>query len=109
MSDTNTNPLSGAALAVLTERQRQVSGEGWTEEHDDQHHAGELADAAACYAAGARVFRPDGERIRGLWPWSWSDWKPKDPRANLVRAAALLLAEIERLDRARADDGEGEG
>lgn len=36
------------------------------------------------------------------WPWTgWAtEWfKPKDDRYNLVRAAALLLAEIERLDR----------
>lgn len=35
------------------------------------------------------------------WPRSWSRawWKPKNPRRDLVRAAALLIAEIERLDR----------
>jgi hypothetical protein len=26
-------------------------------------------------------------------------WKPKDRRRDLVRAAALIIAEIERLDR----------
>ncbi len=34
------------------------------------------------------------------WPWDASWWKPKDRRSDLVRAAALLVAEIERLDRA---------
>lgn len=37
---------------------------------------------------------------RVLWPWDREWWKPKDRRRNLVRAAALLIAEIERLDRA---------
>jgi hypothetical protein len=31
--------------------------------------------------------------------WDRDSWKPKDRRRNLVRAAALLIAEIERLDR----------
>lgn len=82
---------------VLAERQRQVSVEGWTPEHDDQHAHRELATAAACYAlhasgrTAADVF---------LWPWDHSWWKPTTPRRNLVKAAALILAEIERLDRA---------
>lgn len=32
------------------------------------------------------------------WPFSDLDWKPTDVRRNLVKAAALLLAEIERID-----------
>jgi hypothetical protein len=35
-----------------------------------------------------------------FWPWPPEWWKPCDRRANLVRAAALLIAEIERIDRA---------
>ncbi|AKQ30008.1 TPA: hypothetical protein JI225_05075 [Acinetobacter baumannii] len=38
----------------------------------------------------------------------WSYWKPKSPRQDLVRAAALLIAEIERLDReVKAESKEG--
>jgi hypothetical protein len=33
------------------------------------------------------------------WPWESTAWKPKGTRADLVRAGALILAEIERLDR----------
>ena len=35
------------------------------------------------------------------WPHTWdaSWWKPKDRRRDLVRAGALIIAEIERLDR----------
>ncbi|WP_171346570.1 hypothetical protein [Acinetobacter baumannii] len=32
-------------------------------------------------------------------PFADTFWKPKSPRQDLVRAAALLIAEIERLDR----------
>lgn len=114
------NALTKAAQDVLAERQRQVSVEGWTPEHDDQHGDGSMAQAAACYAAtmaskgqsesfdssGGRgdspVWSRRSFRVPLLWPMSWHAewWKPKDRRRNLVRAAALLLAEIERIDRA---------
>jgi hypothetical protein len=88
--------LSRAAQDVLAERRRQISAEGWTPEHDDQHDDEALAHAAACYAAGNKLLHwHDGGDV---WPWRW-EWKPKDDRRNLVRAAALLLAEIERRDR----------
>jgi hypothetical protein len=34
------------------------------------------------------------------WPWSQDWWKPTNPRRDLVKAGALIAAEIERLDRA---------
>lgn len=94
--------LPKALADVVDERRRQVSDEGWTPEHDDTHSCGEMADAAACYASPA----PWGVRPSSvteppkLWPWSREWWKPRDRRRNLVRAAALIVAEIERLDRA---------
>ncbi len=97
---------SGAFGDVLDERLRQVMEEGWTPEHDDQHSTGQLARAAACYAlSGGGVSRslwPDGPPAGStlFWPWSARWWKPKDARRDLVRAAALLIAEIERIDRA---------
>lgn len=101
----NTGPVApvspdatGAARDVLEERRRQVSAEGWTPEHDDYWHDGELAQAAVCYALG----NPD------LWPWSLMWWKPTDRRRNLVKAGALILAEIERLDRLASAPTHGE-
>jgi len=95
--------LSAAAHDVLAERWRQVAGEGWTPEHDDKHDRGEMAYAAACYALQTRSGVGMGwlhDIIDRLWPWSAEWWKPKTKRANLVRAGALILAEIERIDRA---------
>lgn len=92
--------LSKAASDVLAERQGQIEREGWTPEHDDEHASGELADAAACYALSGDPKVPPPE-----WPWATEWWKPKDRRHDLVRAAALLLAEIERLDRAEQKGG----
>lgn len=93
---------------ICDERRRQIEVEGWTPEHDDTHKYGELARAAAAYARHASC----GDEVRRestkhgvppmVWPWSQSWWKPKDRRSDLVRAAALIVAEIERLDRAAA-------
>jgi hypothetical protein len=96
--------LTAAAHDVLSERRRQIESEGWTSEHDDQHHTGAMAKAAACYA-NPRKHR-DPRIVTPLdWPQEWGAkwWKPKDRRHDLVRAAALILAEIERLDRATDD------
>jgi hypothetical protein len=91
---------NAASRDVLAERARQISDEGWTPEHDDQYTNYELAHAAACYAmlAGTRA-RSDYDQP-ALWPWKRDWWKPRDRRHDLVRAAALILAEIERMDRA---------
>ena len=35
---------------IAEERQRQISVEGWTPQHDDTHTDNSLAKAAACYA-----------------------------------------------------------
>ncbi|MFY3456975.1 hypothetical protein ACOTJD_09960 [Achromobacter xylosoxidans] len=90
-----------AARDVLAERQRQISVEGWTPAHDDQHHLGQLASAAGCYAMFTQAY-PPGDPV-DFWPWARAWWKPSaGPRRNLVKAGALILAEIERLDRAAA-------
>ncbi|HHW2459226.1 TPA: AAA family ATPase [Pseudomonas aeruginosa] len=39
------------------------------------------------------------------WPWDEQWWKPTSARRDLVKACALALAEIERLDRAAASQG----
>lgn len=93
--------LQQSALAdVMTERQRQIDAEGWTPQHDDEHTGGEIADAAACYARLGSGWSVWG--VLRWWPWE-KDWlKPSEPRRSLVKAGALILAEIERLDRAAA-------
>lgn len=102
---------------IAAERRRQVEGEGWTPDHDDAHGGGELASAAACYALPPGKLAMDGgywtyggrdpelsKFIRAkpqLWPWHADWWKPASRRRDLIRAAALIVAEIERLDRAK--------
>lgn len=79
---------------VYEERRRQVITEGWTPEHDDHHADGSMALAAALYAIA-----DEDEPCPPIWPWESHWWKPRDKRRNLVRAAALIVAEIERLQR----------
>lgn len=97
---------TAAARDVLAERQRQISVEGWTPGDDDLHRNGELAEASAAYAQEAAA--PCGGLPMG-WPWAMHWWKPTTPRRNLVKAGALILAEIERLDRAAVAAQQGKG
>lgn len=111
------SPECGAGL-IAAERQRQLEAGGYGADHDDRHNwRGELLDAARCYALLGRTwFRPHHHaphpdllpQDHG-WPW-WSDgqtgppqvigWSPShDPIRNLVKAGALIAAEIDRLQR----------
>jgi len=103
--------LTGPLGDVLLERERQINKEGWSIQHDDTHIRGEMASAAACYAVPSRHRL---EAFKAFWPSSWSElwWKPAGPhsdlsarRRDLVKAAALIVAEMERIDRllARAE------
>jgi hypothetical protein len=87
--------MTGIEL-IAAERKRQVTVEGWSEFHDDSHTRGQMARAAACYAL--QHTNVSGRAIR--WPWASQWWKPRDPIRNLVRAGALIAAEIDRLQRA---------
>lgn len=104
--------MTGIEL-IAQERQRQITQEGWTAEHDAGHRMGELSAAAACYTtvASAEVRGScakewpadmfDGFSDSSLyWPWNNSWWKPSDdPVRNLVKAGALIAAEIDRIQR----------
>lgn len=103
--------MSKATDDVVAERERQIGAKGFTPDHDSSHDERELARAAGCYLdhyiERQWVFehKPDNytsEEMPDNWPWDSDYWKPKAPRRDLVRAAALIIAEIERLDRAAA-------
>ncbi|EAZ62394.1 hypothetical protein ACFZ9I_31270 [Pseudomonas aeruginosa] len=89
-----------AWLDVQAERRRQITAEGWTPEHDDLYCAAELPRAAAAY-----ILNGANDEAPAIWPFVAKWWKPRDARSNYVRASALILAEIERLDRAAATQG----
>lgn len=83
--------MTGVEL-IAYERAWQVRN--WTPEHDDQHNQVELVTAAICYA---RAWA--GDPVPPDWPFEASAWKPKGRIKNLVRAGALIAAEIDRLRR----------
>lgn len=83
---------------IAAERKRQIEVEGWTHEHDDQHTQGELARAAGCYALFSSKYIGE-DLIADLWLWDAEHWKPTTARRNMIKALALGIAEVERLDR----------
>jgi hypothetical protein len=93
------------AERIVNERQRQIYIEGWTPEHDAEHFEQELARAAACYAK-PHAYRGagGGNSIAAPldWPWEAHWWKPTpgDRIRELVKAGALIAAEIDRLSAA---------
>jgi hypothetical protein len=95
---------------IAAERRRQIEQEHYDARHDDWYRFGELAGAAACYGMhGLAIGQEDlAERVnlivRDLWPWHPRHWKPTDRRRDLIKAAALIVAEIERLDRKAAKE-----
>lgn len=101
---------------IQQERNRQQVAEGYTSDHDDKHADGSLVYGAVCYSLATRadgdtwleVHNSNGalrvtprELADSLWPWTRPASAPKatEKRKRLVQAAALLVAEIERMDR----------
>ncbi|HHK1124274.1 TPA: hypothetical protein ACQQSG_003293 [Pseudomonas aeruginosa] len=106
--DAQAGQMPQAWLDVQAERRRQITAEGWTPEHDDEHSHGQMARASACYALAGSSAPNDGTAallVSLAWPWDQQWWKPTSARRDLVKACALALAEIERLDRAAANQG----
>lgn len=107
---------------INAERERHAEVEGWTPEHDDEHDDGQMAMAAACYAdprnlvvwqeaesaflsgndggRGDRKLLPEG--YYSAWPWDdeWDKRQKHGQKRRLIIAGALIVAELERLERA---------
>jgi hypothetical protein len=96
---------------IAQERIRHISEEGWTPAHDDSHSHEEMALAAATYAVPEYVrqttlaktfsYMEPKRILRYLWPWDMKWWKPTphNRERELVKAGALIAAEIDRLQR----------
>lgn len=97
---------TGAQL-IADERRRQVKVEKWSGKHDDSHKRKQLARAAISYLFTwtypdpyAKKYMPELSNSHWDWPWSEKYWKPSpDKIRNLVKAGALIAAEIDRLKR----------
>jgi hypothetical protein len=74
-----------------------------------------MAVAGACYALGVAEIISDEDNTwkeqygiwaTGFWPWDdeWYKPTPKDPIRQLVKAGALIAAEIDRFQRKAESD-----
>ena len=79
---------------IAAERKRQIEVEGYTPDHDIDHSDASLAAAAAIYALG--TVGPISDTLSMFWPEGW-DYKPHSQLSDLIRAGALIAAEIDRL------------
>jgi len=98
--------LGPGVKAIADERERQLETEGFTREVDQQYRRGELAKAATAYvqlaamdlAAGGTRDHIAWQWPAAVWPWESEWWKPVDARRDLVRAGALIAAQIDLID-----------
>lgn len=107
--------IAGSGIdELMIERLRQISIEGFDNMHDDTLVAGELVQGAAIYALHALAMggRELPQQLADvlalasdLYPRSLAPFKPRDTRRDLVIAAALIFAELDRLDRIRTAAG----
>ena len=105
MSDpilTDDRNLTRAVYDVLTERAKQRVK--WGDNHDDEHSDGSLA-ATASLLAYPNGYDANQDPLNAVcipapsWGMALLARHAGDTREQLVIAAALLLAEIERIDR----------
>ena len=98
--------VTGIGL-IAEERKRQIEKEGFDAKHDHEHRDNDLAIAGAIYAAPekARLFVSNGkdgdkqDYYPLLWPFDRKSYKPTpdDRKRELVKAGALIAAEIDRI------------
>ena len=94
-----TNSRAEIIKGIVAERESHT-GKGWDVRHDNNEYLNSLGQGAAAYAAaGACQDERSRAMGRALWPWEGDTYKPRDLHRNLIRAGALILAEIERLER----------
>ena len=92
----------GGSGMIAKERIRQINEEGFTAARDDSYDKGELRQAARAYS---RLGLTSKSSVPAQWPSTWDKtwWKPtNDDVVNLVKAGALIAAEIDRVLRMRA-------
>lgn len=103
---------------IDAERKRQIEEEGWTAEHDAHHSDLALAVAGAAYAIHcASIHSGEGEEWKKqyntigtkIFPFDeeWFKPTPNDPIRQLVKAGALIAAEIDRLLAKEKKNGQG--
>lgn len=83
---------------IRRERGSQIQ-KGYTAEHDDKHSGGELAQAAGIVAADLEVTDMEPLDTPRHWAAHIFEKHQHNRRHQLIIATAMLVAEIERMDR----------
>lgn len=92
----NVKPIHDILIEVAGERRRQIIEKGHSATKDDRYTNRELVEAAVWLLDARFELCLEGT----IWPWPKTTPKqPHTPRQSLIQACALLVAEIERLDR----------
>lgn len=105
-TDNGVAVLNSPALAdIIRERIEQVEVHGFDFHHDDMHDECELARGAIAYVSAGVMAEIEENPVAaidtGLSVWPWPDlFKPADYRSCLIKAAAMLWAEADRVHRA---------
>jgi len=84
---------------IVVARLRQIQKHGFGPEHDDRYRCGELPLAAATYTLVAARPQMRVQYRNTLWPWPDHWLRHESTRDSLIKAAAIIIAEIERIDR----------
>lgn len=84
---------STAIDLVKEEREKQINKYGYTAVHDRQHH-----NKAVLYGALAYLNSTIYSSTAGIedWPFEKESFKPEGDVKNLVKAAAMIIAEIDK-------------
>ena len=106
--------VSEGIRLITAERTKQIEGYGFLPEGDADYINLELIAAATCYIASACAEKETRQELRGtvpeLWPWTAESWKPSafdsvgSRIRELVKAGALIAAEIDRLELCRSEE-----
>lgn len=85
---------------IAAERKRQIEEEGYSPQNDSKYTFNQLSRAGASYALPEqdRLYH-NGSKSPVTWPFGPEWWKPSpgDRKRELVKAGALIAAELDRM------------
>lgn len=84
---------STAIDLVKEEREKQINKYGYTTVHDRQHHSKVVLYGALAYLNSTIYSSTAGIED---WPFEKESFKPEGDIKNLVKAAAMIIAEIDK-------------
>lgn len=106
MSDVLAHDLPIGLRRIVAERREQMDLHGYDPTNDDSYTGGELMMAANAYLLAALFPNSNPSTASVVWPWDDEAFKPaEDPRKNLMKAGALIAAELDRLYRKEHRNG----